>query len=135
MMKTTKTMKPALLRLLSGFAFSSLLFAAGGRPLLQQPPEKEIDRLNPYQQLDEPQRARAAKAGQKLFKNECAACHGESAQGTRIAPALVSPALRQTPPGAVFWVLRNGSLRRGMPSFAHLPDQRRWQIVTYLQTP
>jgi len=31
-------------------------------------------------------------------------------------------------------VLRNGSLRHGMPSFAHLPEQQRWQIVTYLKS-
>jgi hypothetical protein len=36
-------------------------------------------------------------------------------------------------PGTLFWVLRNGSLRRGMPSFAHLPEPARWQIITFLQ--
>ena len=108
--------------------------AAAGQPLLERPPAKEAVRVNPYQHLDLSQQERAAKAGHKLFKNECAACHGQSAEGTRIAPALVAPTLSQTLPGAIFWVLRNGSLKRGMPSFAHLPDQQRWQIVTYLKT-
>jgi mono/diheme cytochrome c family protein len=49
-------------------------------------------------------------------------------------PALVSPAVRSAPAGVIFWLLRNGSLRRGMPSFSHLPEQQRWQIVTYLKT-
>jgi mono/diheme cytochrome c family protein len=42
--------------------------------------------------------------------------------------------VRQAPPGAIFWVLRNGALWRGMPSFSHLPEQQRWQIVTYLKS-
>ena len=122
-------------RLCAGFALlTAALFAAGGPPLLQQPTAKEAARANPYQQGDQSQQEQAAKAGQKLFKRECAACHGTSGEGTRIAPALVAPTLRRTPPGAIFWVLRNGSLRRGMPSFAHLPAQQRWQIVTYLKT-
>jgi hypothetical protein len=25
------------------------------------------------------------------------------------------------------------SLRRGMPSFAHLPESQRWQIITFLR--
>ena len=27
--------------------------------------------------------------------------------------------------------LRNGSIWRGMPSFSHLPEEQRWEIVTY----
>lgn len=99
------------------------------RPLEQAPP-REAARANPYQQEE-----RARKAGEKLFRQECAACHGLSAEGTRIAPALVgSPAMRKASPGSIEWVLRNGSSSRGMPSFAHLPVQRRWQIVTYLKS-
>ncbi len=114
---------------------TAVMFAAGrGLPLLQQPSAKESARSNPYKQLDQSEWERASKAGEKLFRRECSACHGQSAKGTRIAPPLASPAVRQTPPGAIYWVLRNGSLRHGMPSFAHLPDQQRWQIVTYLKT-
>ncbi len=38
------------------------------------------------------------------------------------------------PPGVLFWFLKNGNLKEGMPSWSRLPDQRRWQLVTYLQT-
>ena len=100
-----------------------------GKPLLQQPPLKEMSRTNPYdKQLD------AERSGRKLFQRECASCHGQQAQGTERAPALASPVMSQATPGAIFWVLRNGSLWRGMPSFSHLPEQQRWQIVTYLKT-
>jgi len=50
------------------------------------------------------------------------------------APPLNQAEVREASPGALFWVLRNGSLKRGMPSFAHLPDAQRWQIITYLKT-
>ena len=72
--------------------------------------------------------------GAKLYQRECAACHGAAALGVGKALPLASPEVRDAPPGALFWVLRNGSIWRGMPSFSHLPEQQRWQIVTYLKT-
>jgi mono/diheme cytochrome c family protein len=76
----------------------------------------------------------ARLAGAKLFQRHCASCHGPDGAGRDRAPALASPNVRTAPAGVLFWVLRNGSLRRGMPSFSHLPDQQRWQIVTYLKS-
>ena len=67
-----------------------------------------------------------------LFAQECAACHGARRQGSEKAPLNRSD-IRQAPPGALFWVLRTDSLHHGMPSFAHLPELERWQIVTFLQ--
>jgi len=107
-----------------------VLSASGnGTPPLEQAPGKEATRPNPYQDQEN-----ARQAGQKLYQRECSACHGRDAKGSERAPALATPMLRQAPPGAIFWVLRNGSLCHGMPSFSHLPEQRRWQIVTYLKT-
>ena len=111
------------------FAMSAGALLAAGKPLLQRPPLKEMSRQNPYDN-----QPAAARAGRKVFQRECASCHGLEAQGTGHAPALASPVLSNTPPGAIFWVLRHGSLRRGMPSFSHLPEPQRWQIVTYLKT-
>jgi mono/diheme cytochrome c family protein len=105
------------------------LILAVWRPPLEQAPSKEANRSNPYQGQEN-----ARRAGQKLYRRECSACHGRDAQGSERAPALASPMVRQAPPGAIFWVLRNGSLWHGMPSFSHLPEQQRWQIVTYLKT-
>lgn len=84
-------------------------------------------KVNPYEG-----QPRAAKAGQKLYQRECASCHGRDGMGNGRAPALV-PGVRTTAAEAIFEVLRNGSLRHGMPSFAHLPEQQRWQIVTFLK--
>ena len=50
-------------------------------------------------------------------------------------PPLTRPEVYDAPSGALFWVLRNGSLWRGMPSFTHLPEPQRWQIVAWLRTP
>jgi mono/diheme cytochrome c family protein len=99
------------------------------KPLLQKPPAKEISRTNPYEGSQS-----AERAGQKLFLRECSDCHGEHGEGSGRSPALASPALDHFPAGTIFWILRNGSLRHGMPSFAHLPAQQRWQIVTYLKS-
>jgi mono/diheme cytochrome c family protein len=77
---------------------------------------------------------RARRAGAKLFSRECASCHGENGGGgLGKAPPLRQKEIYDGPPGALFWVLRNGSLRRGMPSFAHLPEAQRWQIITWLK--
>jgi hypothetical protein len=55
-------------------------------------------------------------------------------EGIAKAPPLASIEVRKASPAALFRVLRNGSVKRGIPSFAHLPEPQRWQIVTCLQT-
>ncbi len=72
----------------------------------------------------------ARRAGAKLYERECSSCHS-----TGKAPVLRDSRIMQdASPGALFWILRNGILRRGMPSFAHLPEEQRWQIVNFLQS-
>ncbi len=99
-----------------------------GSPLHQAPPAA-TQQSNPYDGQQDAQRA-----GAKLYQRECAACHGADARGVGKALPLASPEVRATSPGALFWVLRNGSIWRGMPSFSHLPEEQRWQIVTYLKS-
>jgi mono/diheme cytochrome c family protein len=92
-------------------------------------PQEARMRANPY--AEEPA---AAQAGEKLFARYCSPCHRANRAGKWRAPDLRSPAVRETTPGELFWILRNGMLRQGMPSWAHLPEEQRWQIVTWLQT-
>ena len=112
--------------LLSALSCVALAGAREGSPV-QRAPAKASAEINPDQ--GDPQ---ARLAGAKLYTRECAACHGSDAAGSKKAPALALPRVSLAPPGALYWVLRNGSLRRGMPSFAHLPDPQRWQLVTYI---
>jgi len=101
---------------------------AGDGTLLSQAPAATASRRNPLQGQE-----RARRSGAKLFAQECASCHGENgAGGVGKAPRLRQPEVLGASPGALFWVLRNGSRQNGMPSFAHLPEPQRWQIITWL---
>lgn len=102
-------------------------WAGEGSPI-QQAPSGLAALVNPFQGS-----VQAQRAGKKLFASQCAACHGSNRQGIGKAPPLDGPGVYQAAPGALFWVLRNGFLKRGMPSFAHLPEARRWQIIAFLQ--
>jgi mono/diheme cytochrome c family protein len=117
--------------LFAGILVASPLFAGDVHPPMpvDRAPAKSAAWPNPYDSQDG-----AKQAGAKLYQRHCAACHGSKAAGRGGAPALASPDVRTAAPGALFWVLRNGSLRRGMPSFSHIPEKQRWQIVTYLKT-
>ena len=56
------------------------------------------------------------------------------AQGGRKAPSLLAAPVQQATPGALFWLLSNGVVRRGMPVWSKLPEPQRWQLVSYIQS-
>ena len=99
------------------------------RSELDRAPAAARARPNPYEG-----HAEAVQAGKKLFKRHCAECHGEDGRGQGRAPDLRAPVIQTASPGTLFWFLRNGNLREGMPSWSRLPDQRLWQLVSYVQT-
>jgi mono/diheme cytochrome c family protein len=76
----------------------------------------------------------ALAAGRKLFLRHCAECHGDDARGSEKAPNLEAQFLQQAAAGDLFWMVRNGNLRRGMPAWSRLPDAQIWQIVTHLKS-
>jgi mono/diheme cytochrome c family protein len=124
-------MRQSQIRVAAFLMVSSLLcFAyAGDGTWLKHVPEKDRVRSNPY--AAEPD---ARAAGAKLFRQHCAECHGADAAGGHGRPALTSARIRHASDGELQWILRNGSLRNGMPSWSSLPEEQRWQIVTYLRS-
>lgn len=92
-------------------------------------PEKDRAKSNPFEND-----TRAITAGGKLFAQHCAECHGTSAEGGKKAPSLREKNVQDAPPGALFWVLTNGVVRRGMPVWSKLPEPQRWQIVSFLKS-
>jgi mono/diheme cytochrome c family protein len=94
---------------------------------LEEAPQKARARTNPFEGD-----SREATAGAKLFEQHCVECHGPKAGGTRYGPSLLHAEIQQATPGTLFWILSNGVVRRGMPDWSKLPEQQRWQLVTYL---
>lgn len=96
---------------------------------LADAPEKARGRRNPF--AGDPE---AVAAGGNLFERHCAECHGRKAGGTKKGPSLLREEVQQATPGTLFWILSNGVVRRGMPVWSKLPEQQRWQLVTFLQS-
>jgi mono/diheme cytochrome c family protein len=97
--------------------------------VIAQAPAKARDWKNPYEGDPE-----AVLAGKKLYLQHCTECHGKNARSMRNAISLRTPQVQNATAGELVWFLRNGNLFHGMPSWSGLPEQRRWQIVTYLKS-
>ncbi len=111
----------------SGFG---TIFVQGQQPAVAlRVPAKVLARPNPFAG-----NSRDRAAGQKLFEEHCAQCHGATADGSARGPSLLRLKVQRVPPGALFWILSNGIVRHGMPDWSNLPEPERWQIVTFLRS-
>jgi mono/diheme cytochrome c family protein len=109
---------------------AGVLAAAAGGDWMTQVPARDRQKTNPYHD-----QLHAIQAGQLLFAEHCAECHGDHAQGTRKRPSLRTVRIQSVATeGDVHWFLVNGNVRRGMPSWSRLPDQQLWQLVSYLRS-
>jgi len=106
-----------------------LLAAAGDGAWVSRVPQKDRHKQSPFD--SDP---RAIAAGAKLFRQNCASCHGDEAAGKDNRPNLHSERIRSATPGELQWLLTNGSLKNGMPSWSRLPEPQRWQIVAFLKS-
>ena len=75
----------------------------------------------------------AIDAGKTLYARNCLACHGKAGQGTGNVPSLVSGKLKGVTEGEIFWFITKGSPDNGMPAWGFLPEEKRWQIVSYVE--
>jgi mono/diheme cytochrome c family protein len=121
-----KRFLPLILLVLSA---ASLLAAVGG-DWLSQVPARDRQKPNPFAGQSD-----AVQAGRLLYLDHCAQCHGKNAEGSRNRPPLRSRRVQSdSTEGDVHWLLVNGNMRRGMPSWSKLPDQQLWQLVSYLRS-
>jgi mono/diheme cytochrome c family protein len=121
-----KTRIPLILLLIA----TSGLLAAAGSDWLSQVPARDRGKTNPFAG-----QAEAVQAGRLLFRDHCAQCHGKNAEGTKNRPSLRSQRIQSdASEGDVHWLLVNGNIRRGMPSWSKLPDQQLWQLISFLRS-
>jgi glucose/arabinose dehydrogenase/cytochrome c5 len=120
------------------YSLTASIFAAlllfGGTLIAQDThfhnaPASSAQLKNPYAGQSD-----AAATGAKSYATYCAACHGASGQGTGNIPALSRGITKSVADGEVFWFITTGSVQNGMPAWGQLPEQQRWQIVTFLRT-
>ena len=78
--------------------------------------------------------ADALVAGKQVYTRNCGVCHGAGGQGTGNVPPLANGKAQSAPAGAVFWYITRGDVDNGMPSWAALTEQQRWQVVSYIQS-
>jgi mono/diheme cytochrome c family protein len=116
-------------KLLALTLLASSALAAAEAPWTNHISENERARKNPYAE-----QADAIAAGKRMFADHCAKCHGSDALGRGKRPSLRSKEVQKATDGELFWLLRNGYLRKGMPSWSALPEPSRWQIITYVKS-
>jgi glucose/arabinose dehydrogenase len=75
----------------------------------------------------------AVDAGKQVYARNCLACHGKIGQGTGNVPSLVDGKLNGVSAGEIFWFITKGDKDNGMPSWAALPEEKRWQVVSYVE--
>lgn len=78
--------------------------------------------------------------GMRIFKEDCAGCHGEPGRPSRWGTTGFYPRVPQfaldppvKPDWQLFWIVKHGIRYSGMGAWDHLlPDDRIWQVATFL---
>ena len=109
---------------------SAVLLCAAGSSHWDRVPAKDHSRVNPFDSHPD-----SIAAGALIYRQHCEECHKADAMGDgKKKPALRSDRIKAVTDGDLEWFLRQGDLRRGMPSWSRLPEAQRWQLVTYLRS-
>jgi mono/diheme cytochrome c family protein len=96
---------------------------------LTKAPQKARAKRNPLERDPD-----AVAAGRNLFEQHCTECHSDLAEGGQKGPSLRVEQVQNSEPGAIFWILTNGVVWRGMPVWSKLPEPQRWQLVSYIKS-
>jgi mono/diheme cytochrome c family protein len=96
---------------------------------LEKVPERDRQKTNPLGRDPD-----SVAAGEVLFEEHCEECHGSRGVGGKKAPSLRAPEVQNATPGAIFWILTNGVVRKKMPVWSKLPEPQRWQLVSYVKS-
>ncbi len=111
------------------FAFLMLSPLRAQNPDFHDAPASAKELKNPFAG----QRA-AAEAGQSAYAQNCGACHGKNGMGTGNIPALTKKSAQSATDGELFWFISKGDISNGMPAWDKMPEEKRWQIVTYVKS-
>ena len=108
----------------------AMVFGAADGSWMKNVPASDHEKVSPYRGQED-----AIAAGRRIFLDRCSHCHGEDAEGTKKRPPLKSERVQyQASEGDLHWLLENGNMRKGMPSWSKLPDQQLWQVISYLKS-
>ena len=127
------------------FTLSALPEPGQTETLLATEAKRLLVRKESLQGIPPPPRDRqgAAKEGDKLFRKECASCHGTSGYdltdaGRWMYPRaadLTSRDIQAYSDPEVFWIVKNGVRMSGMPAFGKVEsDEHIWEMVFYFRT-
>ncbi len=108
---------------------AALLCIAADGTWMERVPDVDRAKSNPFAG-----KPGAVAAGQKVFLDHCAKCHGDDGEGRRKKPSLRTSRVQHATDGEIFWLLKNGSVKKGMPIWSSLPEPTRWQIIAFVKS-
>jgi mono/diheme cytochrome c family protein len=118
-----------LMALAIALVFAAAAYATADGSWLKHVPDADRTRTNPFAG-----QADAIAAGKGVFQDHCAKCHGPDGEGRGKKPSLRSSRVQDATDGEIFWLLKNGNLPKGMPTWSKLPEQTRWQVIAYVKS-
>jgi mono/diheme cytochrome c family protein len=129
MARGSSTYRRNLLGLLLVLCLAAAAYATADGSWLKRVPDADRARTNPYGGETE-----AIAAGGRVFEDHCAKCHEADAEGRGKKLSLRSSRVQGATDGEIFWLLKNGNLGKGMPTWSKLPEDTRWQVIAYVKS-
>jgi glucose/arabinose dehydrogenase/mono/diheme cytochrome c family protein len=107
------------------FLFLAAVVAAQN-PNFHNVPASAKETKNPFE-------GREPAAAKPVYQLRCAGCHGQNGEGSGNIPGLASGKSQTASDGELFWYITKGDLNNGMPAWASLPEQQRWEVINYIR--